>query len=106
MTREEWKKMREENNGALPAWAWPGGYEIHYLTYDGGVLCHRCANGRNRSLAREWVDMAMPTAEEAQWALVGCDVHYEGDPLYCDHCGAVIESAYGPRSGRERSEAE
>lgn len=25
-------------------YAWPGGYEIHYVTHTGDVLCHNCAN--------------------------------------------------------------
>jgi hypothetical protein len=76
------------NDGTLPAYGWPGGYPIFYVTADGGVLCPECGNGRNGSEASENTD-------DAQWRLVGGDVHWEGEPLQCEHCNASIESAYG-----------
>ena len=33
----------------FPAFAWPGGYTILYLTADGGELCAACVNGENGS---------------------------------------------------------
>lgn len=30
--------LRDEN-GKLPAYAWPGGYPIFYIASDNGVLC-------------------------------------------------------------------
>ena len=66
--------------------AWLGGYEIHYYAKDGGVLCHQCAN-----------DHLMRTIdpEDDQFYIVDADVHWEGPPIYCDHCGREIESEYG-----------
>ena len=66
--------------------AWPGGYQIHYVTKDGGVLCHNCAN-----------DNLMRTIDpdDEQFYIVDGDVHWEGAPLMCDHCGREIESEYG-----------
>jgi hypothetical protein len=29
------------------------------------------------------------------WRIVGMDVNYEDDTLYCDHTGERIKSAYG-----------
>lgn len=77
-----------DRQGNLPKWAWPGGYPIFYITADAGVLCPgpECANGP---------ECRDPDAER-DWRLVGVDVHWEGDPLTCDHCGEAIESAYGP----------
>ncbi len=80
--------ITRHDDGTLPTYAWPGGYPLFYLTKDCGVLCPDCANGKNGSEAHE-------TSDDPQWRLVACDVHWEGEPLTCDHCNAEIESAYG-----------
>ena len=77
----------------LSAYAWPGGYPIYYLCADGGVLCPDCANGDNGSEANGTIDPECP--DDDQWRIVASDIHWEGDPIICDHCGADIESAYG-----------
>lgn len=66
-----------------PSYAWPGGYQIHYYAKDCGVLCHNCAN-----------DNLMRTIDpdDDQFYIVEADVHWEGAPLICDHCGREIES--------------
>ena len=84
----EFKRVREHNDGKLPHWAWPGGYQIIYLTQDGETLCSECANGENGSEAHE-------TQEDAQWKLIGQEVHWEGESLYCAHCNKELESEYG-----------
>ena len=85
------KEIRLENNGELPAFAWPGGYPLYYVTQDCGILCasKECVNGPE---ARD-IDQECP--DDDQWNVVAYDIHYEGEPLICDHCGAEIESAYG-----------
>ncbi len=74
-----------------PSHAWPGGDPIIYYVADGGALCPDCANGRNGSLA----SAELAPHEDDQWRLVACEVHWEGEPIVCDHCGAAVESAYG-----------
>ncbi len=78
----------------LPSFAWPGGYPLYYLCADGGILCPDCANGD---------DVAQADADDKQWHVTGVDVHWEGQPLTCDHCNGSIESAYGDP---EQSECE
>lgn len=86
--------LTRNENGTLPAYAWPGGYPIYYLCADGGILCPACANGENGSLAAdETLDPDCP--DDDQWRIVAQDIHWEGQPLVCDHCGKKIESAYG-----------
>lgn len=72
-----------ERDAELPAYAWPGGYPLFYIVRHqiGGeeVLCPACAN--------------LP---DHRAGLVCVDVHWEGDPIQCDACGALVESAYGP----------
>jgi len=82
-------KLQRNDNGKFPAYAWPGGYPIIYVCADGGVLCPDCANGENGSEASESSDAP------SDWRMEGTDIHWEGAPELCDHCGAIIESAYG-----------
>ena len=75
--------IRDEQ-GKLPAYAWPGGYTILYLAKDNGILCPKCANAFNPA-----------TDNDEQLEPVAYDVYYEGPTEYCEHCNAEIESAYG-----------
>ena len=69
-------------HGKLPAYAWPGGYPIFYLTKKGNVLCPKCAN-------KEGVRSEdPPTAHDANW---------EDPDLYCEGCNKRIESAYAEK---------
>jgi len=70
-------RLRAENNGKLPAYAWPGGYPIYYLDRAGLVLCPDCANKEG------YTDPA-----------VAADINYEDADLHCDDCGRQIEAAY------------
>ena len=81
--------LHRNDDGTLPAFAWPGGYPLLYYTADGGALCPACANGGNRSEASESPDTP------AGWRLTGGGVYWEGVGVPCDHCGAMQESAYG-----------
>jgi len=58
-------------DGTMPEFAWPGGYPLIYVLADGAMLCSGCASGGSGSLASE-------AAEEAQWRIVGQDIHWEG----------------------------
>jgi hypothetical protein len=72
------------SNGKLPAYAFPGGYPIFYLATDNGVLCPDCAN--QYTPERDNEDQLKP---------VLCDINYEDESLFCEHCNKRIESAYG-----------
>ena len=66
-----------DQHGEYPAYAWPGGYPMYYVTCDGDVLCPDCANK-----AKEDVKI---------W-----DIYFEGPDMVCDGCQDVeIEAAYG-----------
>ena len=80
-------------NDSLPAYIWPGGYELVYLAADSGIICKDCANGENGAL---FMDADPDLNEDAQWTLVGKFVHWEGSPYICEHCNREIESEYGP----------
>jgi len=82
--KEGWSE--ESNKGRLPAYSFPGGYPLYYITKDGGVLCADCANDDRPANVDEF---------DAQWYITDAEVNYEDDSLYCDNCGKQIESAYG-----------
>ena len=67
----------------LPAYAWPGGYPMYYLTAQGTVLCAKHAN-----VEGEFNDETLTEA----------DVNWEDTDLWCEH-SHKIESAYGDDDG-------
>lgn len=69
---------RLDNEGDLPAYAWPGGYPVYYLKHD-NVICPKCAS-RDDYFSQPVVTYV---------------IHWENDLITCDNCGALIESAYG-----------
>lgn len=84
--------MTRNEDGSLPAYAWPGGYPIFYVCQDGGTLCPACANGGNGSIA--YIGKSPDGIDDAQWRIVGQEVNYEDDSLFCDHCKAKVDAAY------------
>lgn len=86
--------------GKLPAFAWPGGYPLIYITRGGDVLCAECAT----TDYFEWL-YAIPSGEQWQYdPPIAVDVHWEGPAYYCASCGKQIESAYGDPWAEEESE--
>lgn len=67
-----------QSDGKLPAYAWPGGYQMFYLTSEGGTLCPDCANKH-----AEYSSM-----------IVDYDANYEDPHLVCDDCGKHIDPSY------------
>jgi hypothetical protein len=70
-------------------YSFPGGYPVYFITKDGGVLSFDSAN----EMKKEIVD-AIKDGYEDQWVVVGADINWEDNSLYCDHSGEKIESAY------------
>ena len=67
-------------------YAWPGGYPIVLLMYDGEVLCNRCLKGNYRMILKRTHDQ-----DNDDWTAVGLMV-LEGTeedygPMVCAHCG-------------------
>lgn len=59
-------------------YAWPGGYEIFYITHDGGLLCADCATEHIYLMEDGYSD----------WTVEGCIHASETDSeLRCEHCG-------------------
>lgn len=78
----------------LPAFAWPGGYTMKYVTDGGDVLCADCATEAILDIDCD----DPPTAYDA---------YYEGPTLYCDGCNHRLVASYGdPDASDEENDAE
>ena len=68
-------------------YAWPGGYPQFAVTSDGAALCHHCTKTEREAIGT--------TTGSDGWTVVALQPNWEDPELFCDHCGARIESAYG-----------
>jgi hypothetical protein len=75
--------LQRNDDGSLPAFAFPGGYPIYYLDGENSVLCPDCANASDRD-----------PKECPQFRPVTGEVNWEDAHLHCDNCNTRIESAY------------
>ena len=60
---------------------------MYYVMTDGEPLCTACVN-----------DPSNPVhdgGDEDGWRYAGCEVNWEESDLFCAHCNARIEAAYG-----------
>jgi hypothetical protein len=78
------QELKDNHDGKLPAFAWPGGYPIIYIDSHSSTLCASCAQ------------KSFDNPEETP-AFKPCayDIYYEGPIIQCDGCNTDIESAYG-----------
>lgn len=77
-------------------YAWPGGYPLYLLTWDGAALCFTCGNKEARNIIS-----AIADKRNDGWQCAACDTNWEDDNLFCDSCSKPIASAYGIPTGRE-----
>lgn len=85
-----WTALHAAKDVARNPYAWPGGYPRFLVTTDGGVLCPACCKKEFRQIA-----CAAITRANDGWEPAAHDINWENPDLYCDHCNAHIESAYG-----------
>jgi hypothetical protein len=68
------------------AYAWPGGYELFFITSDGAAICFNCAR-ENFALIADSIRNDICDG----WKVIGCDIaEYYDESLYCDHCSRQI----------------
>ena len=94
--REILKALREAIRAGF--YAWPGGYQMLAVMSDGESLCCKCARAEYRSISRATRDRSRDG-----WACEGIQIHWEGAPEVCAHCGDSIPSAYGDDSAEATS---
>lgn len=90
LVKSEIQRLRDAKQFARMPYAWPGGYNQVLITADGGALCADCVKAEWRLICAESFDNS-----SCGFRVSGVDVNWENDSLFCDHCGARIESAYG-----------
>ena len=79
--------IKRDENGRCEKYVFPGGYPIYYICADGGILCPNCVD-----VERELIDSADEC--DRQWMVIGQEINYEDDQLYCDNCNKRIKPAY------------
>ena len=79
--------IKRDENGCCDRCRWPGGYPVYYICADGGVLCPDCVDAE-----KELIDVA--DESDRQWMVIGQEINYEDNQLYCDNCNKRIEAAY------------
>lgn len=76
--------------GELPAFAWPGGYDMFYVTSDGSELCAECATRELLSWLAD-TDEDYSTDPPVAAGAYGATSDYPQDAdAQCDDCGAII----------------
>lgn len=71
--------------------AWPGGYQMYFLTSDGAALSFATVREEFRLVAS-----AVKHGGNDGWRVVATDINWEDEDLIDDHTGKKIPSAYGP----------
>jgi len=69
--------------------AWPGGYQLFFITSDGAALSFDSVRKNLRSV----LDSIRTKCNDG-WRVVACDINYEDTELTCDHSGEPIPAAY------------
>lgn len=72
-------------------YAWPGGYQIHFVCHDGGALSFDTVRKQLRHVISDIKD----NDSRRGWRVVATDINYEDDDLVDAHTGEPIEPAYG-----------
>jgi len=68
---------------------WLGNHPVHFITSDGSALSFEAAK-KNRRLIRQ----ALSAKSDCGWRVIGCEVNFENQDLYCKHSGVKIEPVY------------
>jgi hypothetical protein len=71
-------------------YAWPGGYPLFFLVSDGEAVSFAAARENAKQILQ-----AIRWGSDCGWRVVGVQVNWEDQDLYCAHTGNKIESAYG-----------
>lgn len=75
-------------------YAWPGGYPMHLVTWDGEALSLEAARAEWAQVCRDTLDAGK--YGRGDWAVLGAEINWEDDNLYCCHTGKKIECVYTP----------
>ena len=68
-----------------------GGYPLFFICADGEPLSFEAVLQEYKQVLRD----VKNNDRFSGWCVIGCDVNWEDESLYCVHSGKKIESAYG-----------
>ena len=83
-------------------WAWPGGYEIVFITSDGQLLCFNCVRKEARNIKEAMIDRQKGHNYRTGWEIDGTtiieetfDSHEEAEKFgcsieYCCNCNKPL----------------
>jgi hypothetical protein len=70
---------------------WPGGYDITFITFDGGTLCAQCVLDNAASVYQETRDFGPFGNGSTGWAVSAMQTaDWIEDSLLCAHCGREL----------------
>lgn len=75
-------------NAIRQGYAWPGGYTLSAITFDGAALCMNCCKKNWRFVCHETLIRGW---EKCGWGVQSVDVLWEGGN-YCDQCNANLDA--------------
>jgi hypothetical protein len=81
-------------------YAWPGGYQLFFITRDGAALSFAAVREQFRNVCWDFLEDA-----STGWRIDGLDINYEDADLRCDHTGELIPAAYADPDADEQEEA-
>ena len=89
MTMLALKQLKEAlRNGP---YAWPGGYPLYFIAADGEALSFKAVQDNLKEVMRATYSRQYGN----DWRVVGVQVNWEDDHLFCAHTNERIVSAYG-----------
>lgn len=71
-------------------YAWPGGYPVYFIAADGEALSFKAVK-ENQALVTEAMNNS---GTDKQWEVIGYQINWEDENLYCAHSNDLIECAY------------
>jgi len=87
MPRYKYEKFLEDLNSGKYA---NGGYPKYFITSDGEALSYDSAKKNQKRIVE-----AIKEASSDGWMVIGCEINWEDNDLYCCDTNVKIESAYG-----------
>ena len=69
-------------------YAWPGGYPLSAITFDGSALCMDCCRKNWRNICHE---MLIRGWQSCGWGIRSVEVLWEGGN-YCDQCSCNLDA--------------
>jgi hypothetical protein len=73
--------------------AFPGGYQLYFVTEDGAALSFKAARQMWREIVAAYLTGGAGS-DCAQWRIAAESINWEDESLVCDHTGELIPAAY------------